>query len=1071
MPKKHSYNHTPSNECIFCTKRFTQPLGLSRLKRHIFDDAGNWRTGACRLEPPTHCPICAQSLPNDNQQQFIEQFDVHLKGCLYTIPESRPIHVGNEVTAPSRELLEALDDAHATEAIIPDSPSTIQLQSEYAPPASVIATPEIAVEMEVEVDVEMGAHMNVEASFIAGMSDDPVSDHLMEVTHLLQPAETESGFYTAEDDDDESGQSSDEGSEDDSDDEAEDTSENESGITSDDGTDSDVSDSSLAFLEDENDGGIQADVGTSQQGQAQSPSNSTGAYDALFLEYEQAIARILDEAHEHVQQFWNANQKYRRKVALRELSQRIRHPFERVKYTTESAIKLELMQVAHECSLTEDAFRRIFTQTGLAQNAYVSIPDGTAADIPFTSFFSTLRALKTVARKFSRVLYNMQLKWHSETHPEQPAYTFLEGIVAGWLACAQTSECIKQVNEHYTLPYIEDVIRTDYDELKRMVTGEIDSGFVQPDTSYGEMHTGYNWLLSIKCIQDKWKPTYRACQERNIPVYFLHLLIFSDGFAAFSTKSKSLNAIVASAGEFSHAERCSGSLPTLMLQSLITKHHKENARSNANLTSLADVQTLLNLEYEGLNRGMMFYDANQKRKCCVIVVEHCVLGDGPGKAEYFGTSGYGHSSERGCPIAKCRSDDYLPQILDPAFHRVVLHDQETMILAENYKHKRITSAVAAAHGFKTTMPSQFTPGLPFFERQCPDIMHCDAHGNMEDTLELLDRHLSTHHNRNAAAHEAWWRLLSKETRRFCKNNGVPLLPVVTSFKSLCKNFTLENKANFPIYSLSSFLRLLPADFSEVVLRMWLVRVDHTALCMRHKMNQEDVIMMEELGQEVRQLILTNFGEDRFVMNMHMETHYALGIKRFGVLRETAVFGMENVLGYLKKSRKRNSNGKSICQKLRLDFLLHKAASLKLGTTKLPVRLDVEERHDEHRFFTLCNWERSCLDRRDISIGTGRAILHNACTINYQTLKSGNYVMYGDRDDFHFAKVLKVIKVVSDPNIVLLCQCMEHDEGPETLPRHRLHATDVKVAIRASEFLGRTLIDKIDEDIYAMHTIL
>lgn len=256
------------------------------------------------------------------------------------------------------------------------------------------------------------------------------------------------------------------------------------------------------------------------------------------------------------------------------------------------------------------------------------------------------------------------------------------------------------------------------------------------------------------------------------------------------------------------------------------------------------------------------------------------------------------------------------------------------------------------------LASQFAPGLPFFERQCPDVMHADAHGNMQATLKLLDAHLNEHHFRNSGESKTWWLQMTEGIRAFCRQNDLPLLPLVTSVDGLCRyyiiifflsiahlnmqtqrgssNYTLENKANFPIYSLSSLVRLKPNNLDANIWRMWLLRVEHTALCMRHEITEAEVTQLHEIGKELRQRILCE-SESHITINMHMETHYSVGIRRFGVLRETAVFGMENMLGYLKKDVQRNSNGQSVCQKVRLDFLLRTTSRLKLDRQPLPIK--------------------------------------------------------------------------------------------------------------------------------------
>lgn len=171
----------------------------------------------------------------------------------------------------------------------------------------------------------------------------------------------------------------------------------------------------------------------------------------------------------------------------------------------------------------------------------------------------------------------------------------------------------------------------------------------------------------------------------------------------YRTKSKSVQAILVSAGEFGHALRNNRSQPTICLQSLYTKHYKSkdgdtaepsrghDRASHNNTAKLRRYQQLLNLEYEGLKYGKYFWDSSLKRTCCIVAIEHLITGDGPGKSEYcmmaffclllfrlreyglsesvtVGLSGYVVHSANGCQMGRCQSTNYIPMALHPNNH-------------------------------------------------------------------------------------------------------------------------------------------------------------------------------------------------------------------------------------------------------------------------------------------------------------------------------------------------------------------------------------------------------------------
>lgn len=379
--------------------------------------------------------------------------------------------------------------------------------------------------------------------------------------------------------------------------------------------------------------------------------NSVVDMSDFISRYQYSISEMLNTSPPIIKQFWDTLRMH--KLAVIE-TKKMYHPFHRVPYTKTSHMKLDLVNRTYKCNLTEEAFRQLFVESQLAQDAVVC-PDTADAEndvFSFGSFLKSLSHVKSVARKFARRIYNLAPKdWVPVTHGQPPAYTTLESIIQGWLVSKEISERIVISNASHTLPHMERLIRSSFEQLKS------DEQQLREHDSYvySGMHSGYNWLLSIKAIQDRWLPTWQSCLARRIPgifrlnesdrriawlnallnlVFFLHLVLFCDAFAAFSTKQKSLCALIATTGEFEHGIRSNGSLPTLMLQSIFQKHHKANADLNRGSTNLNEIQLLLNLEYESLNRGKLFYNAFTGKTCCLIAVEHCVLGDGPGKAEY-----------------------------------------------------------------------------------------------------------------------------------------------------------------------------------------------------------------------------------------------------------------------------------------------------------------------------------------------------------------------------------------------------------------------------------------------------
>lgn len=311
-------------------------------------------------------------------------------------------------------------------------------------------------------------------------------------------------------------------------------------------------------------------------------------------------------------------------------------------------------------------------------------------------------------------------------------------------------------------------------------------------------------------------------------------------------------------------------------------------------------------------------------------------------------------------------------------------------------------------------------------------------------------------------------------RDFCKQNDVEA-PPGDSAEAICADWTMASKAVFPIYSYSSFVRHKPTGFNEDMWRIWCLRVEHSKLCLRHQISEQELQKMEEVGAEMRRLIVpraTAILSPRIItltMNMHMESHYGLSVRRFGVLRETAVYGMENLLFGLKKDKQRNSNGKSVSQKIRVDFLIRKATKIKLNEVDLPVRECVlRDRNIGSSPLTIT--EKGLL--REIECDTGNLTRYRTCILNYEKVSVGQYLKYKipERKVQRYGRVHSIIRIqrLSESFVVLCCK-IKH-RADLIVSRHFLEEEEEMVCIQPENFVGRTLVDTINDKLYAMHTI-
>lgn len=243
---------------------------------------------------------------------------------------------------------------------------------------------------------------------------------------------------------------------------------------------------------------------------------------AIEEAYKQAVTNMLALCDNHIKLFWKSFEAQRRKIAISpSFELRHVHPFSRVPYSGMDEIRLDMLNRMYDDNATEKHFENILCKSLHARRSQVDCreKEHDPPDFrPGTSLYSTYDALKTVGRKFARKLYNLKpSNWNSPTHREPPAYTSLEGIIAGWMACPSISKIITDVNLEHTRPHISEFLNESYSDLKLRLAPNGNSHHQNSQHCYGQMYTGHQWLLSIKAVQEKWLPAWTYCDSKNIP--------------------------------------------------------------------------------------------------------------------------------------------------------------------------------------------------------------------------------------------------------------------------------------------------------------------------------------------------------------------------------------------------------------------------------------------------------------------------------------------------------------------------------------------------------------------------
>ena len=101
--------------------------------------------------------------------------------------------------------------------------------------------------------------------------------------------------------------------------------------------------------------------------------------------------------------------------------------------------------------------------------------------------------------------------------------------------------------------------------------------------------------------------------------------------------------------------------------------------------------------------------------------------------------------------------------------------------------------------------------------------------------------------------------------------------------------------------------------------------------------------------------------------------------------------------------------------------------------------------------------------RYIECDPGNLTRYRACILNYEKVSVGQYLKYRalERDAQRSGRV---------ESFVVLCRKMKH-RSDATVVRHFLEEKEGTACIRPEQFVGRTLVDTINDKLYAMHTIL
>ena len=288
--------------------------------------------------------------------------------------------------------------------------------------------------------------------------------------------------------------------------------------------------------------------------------------------------------------------------------------------------------------------------------------------VPATCIFSPKmekpEALATIRRRFIRELVNKvapvanlsTLVKQDSNKPKllkQIPYHPPINLVRFWMVHPLISKHLTLVSEKHSLPYIERLQHIDDEEGWDSWRNSVRQNHTRVGAAGPE--TGLNWIESFYRTREYWWNNFKAAQSspKPVPVVFMHLSFFWDGFAIFTRSTKGSKSGVALAGmttlEAAMEVKAGSHSPFYLPISILDKDLKTWVDTDFYLDKIAE-------DLYPLAEGRMLYSVEQRGPVLVIAVPSTLQADSPAKAEWTGFKS--PSGNNFCDVCHVKIEDY-----------------------------------------------------------------------------------------------------------------------------------------------------------------------------------------------------------------------------------------------------------------------------------------------------------------------------------------------------------------------------------------------------------------------------
>ncbi|KAI9097120.1 hypothetical protein DFS34DRAFT_594318 [Phlyctochytrium arcticum] len=438
-----------------------------------------------------------------------------------------------------------------------------------------------------------------------------------------------------------------------------------------------------------------------------------------------------------------------------------------------------------------------------------------------------------------------------------------------------------------------------------------------------EDHMGYQWALSIVASQDKWRSCY---DQNNGNVFFVHLVVFMDGFKIYKHRLKDMHILAISLAEFGHGIRNRSTSHAMAPISLLELSHEL-------VVGFEFWANLLTTEMETLSRGFDVYNGVNGRVEKCILVMHSVIGDGPGRTSFLGFKSSSDLSKRMCHDCGILREHHLEMFLNHhdhqqrcecTAHRCSEQRNETAEIVtrlreqwHNIRHATHPLRIhAELYGIAYPSSAWRWPGLDPCCLAAVDFQHAVGEGEIQKERKEFSEALVLEYGE-----EGFWKQFDKKYRSFASQpfNRISQ-PQVSSWNPWRFGQTHENKLTFIVRSIAIvhyFVRDKPNLKHKW--ESWLGHCTRVEILLRHHLEKELLRPLYRMAIDGIKLGTVLYDAGFLTINSHYCTHIAEHAFRFGYPREFSTFGFESLISKFSMGRTRNTNHQSLANSTLENF--------------------------------------------------------------------------------------------------------------------------------------------------------